>query len=160
MRRCGPDFPPNHRPAFVGRPGGLACTFPVDQGFRSRDGFAIRLPAPPSSLLLRRLPSRAPAQPEKSLRFRGVFGCGPFRKRTGDCVFRVWKTPRSLFVSVGKLGGSDSSPIRLGKSPRAVVYSGSRDPRASSCATAGCWGSRRDDRQHCLLRPHPSASIG
>jgi hypothetical protein len=40
------------------------------------------------------------------------FGRLAWRSRTGDRGLRAWKTPRSVFVSVAKLGGSDSLSIR------------------------------------------------
>jgi hypothetical protein len=42
---------------------------------------------------------------------RGL-GRGPGRRRTGDCGFRAWKTPQSVFFSVARLAGSDSLSIR------------------------------------------------
>jgi hypothetical protein len=40
------------------------------------------------------------------------FGRGRWRSRTGDCAFGARKTPQSVFVSVARLAGSDSLPIR------------------------------------------------
>ncbi len=74
----------------------------------------IRL-APPFSLLLQRLPARTRAQPEKSRRFRGVLAVEPSRIRTVDCRFRAQTRPRTAFVSVANLGGSDSLSIRLAR---------------------------------------------
>jgi hypothetical protein len=63
--------------------------------------------------LLRRLPARTQAQPEKIPRFRGASADEPSRIRTGDCGLRAWKSPPDGFVSVGDFGGSVWLPIRL-----------------------------------------------
>jgi len=68
---------------------------------------------PPPSLLLQRLPAGARAGREKSPRLRGVLGVETWRSRTGDGGLRGWKRRRTAFVSVARLGGSDSLWIRL-----------------------------------------------
>ena len=65
-----------------------------------------------SSLCVRRRPARTPAHPETSPRFRGVLAVDPSRIRTGDCGLRAGKTAWPVFISVGKLAGSVSLPIR------------------------------------------------
>ena len=50
---------------------------------------------------------------EKFARFRGVLAVGLSRIRTGDRGFGAKMTPQTAFISVGKLGGSDSPPICL-----------------------------------------------
>ncbi len=75
----------------------------------------VRIPlSPPPSLLLQRLSARGQEEPLKIPRFRGVLAVGPWCIRTGDCGFRAWTAPLSVFFSVAKLGGSDSPSIRPG----------------------------------------------
>ncbi len=92
---------------------GFPCTFPAEQGFPAQRRVRDRLAAPPFSLLVQRFPARTPARLEKSRRFRGVLAVGPSRIPPGDRGFRAWRTPRPVFVSVAKLGGSVSPSIRL-----------------------------------------------
>jgi hypothetical protein len=62
--------------------------------------------------LLRRLPARTRAQPEKSPRFRGVLAGKASHIRTGDGGLRAGKRAQPLFFSVADLGGSVSPAIR------------------------------------------------
>ncbi len=62
--------------------GQLPCIFPVDQGFRSRDEFAIDCAH--RHLVWAAETSRPPWQPEKFPRFRGVLRDRLLRQRTGD----------------------------------------------------------------------------
>jgi hypothetical protein len=78
-----------------------------EEGVRPQRRVRTRLHPPPSSLLLRRLPARTAARPEKSPRFRGVLAVGPGRIRTGDCGFGAPMTTDFTFVSAARLGGSD-----------------------------------------------------
>jgi len=91
----------------------ISLYFPCRSGKRQQRRVRSRLPPPPFSLRVQRLPVRTPAQPEKSPRFRGVLAAKPSRIRTGDCGFRARKTAPPVFISVAKLGGSVSPPIRL-----------------------------------------------
>ncbi len=91
----------------------ISLYFPCRSGKRQQRRVRSRLPPPPSSLPLQRLPTRTRAQPEKSPRFRGVLAARLSRIRTGDCGVKAWKPLRPVFVSVGKLVGSVSLPIRL-----------------------------------------------
>jgi len=90
--------------------------FPCRSGIWPQRRVRYRLVPPPFSLRVQRLPARTGAQPEKSPRFRGVLAVEPSRIRTGDCGFWAGKTPRPVFVSVAKLGGSVSLRTRV---PRA-----------------------------------------
>jgi hypothetical protein len=88
------------------------CTFPADQGIEPERRVRSRLPPPPSSLGLQRLPPCAWPRPENFPRFRGVLAEGPERIRTGESEFRADEAPRVAFLSVANLGGPDSRQIR------------------------------------------------
>ena len=65
---------------------------------------------------------------------RGL-GRQPSRIRTGDCGFRARKTPRPVFVSVAKLGGSVSLPIRL---PRFTMSPATLTTRRDALLASEC----------------------
>jgi hypothetical protein len=71
-----------------------------------------RLPPPPTSLRLQRPCTRYPRPSQKLPRFRGVLGEAHSRIRTGDGKFRADGGQLVAFISVAKLGGPDSLPIR------------------------------------------------
>jgi hypothetical protein len=81
--------------------------FPCRSGIWPQRRVRPRLPPPPFSLRLRRLRGRNRNRPQSPAVSRG-FGGAPRRTRTGDCRFRSWKAPQSVFVSVAKLAGSES----------------------------------------------------
>ncbi len=85
--------------------GRFPCTFPADQGFRAQRRVRDRLPPPPFSLLLQRLPERFQRWTQKNTRFRGAVA-------QGDGEFRAQMTPRRPSISVAKLSGSLSLSIR------------------------------------------------